>query len=263
MTVLWATTFSKDLWEESGRLLIESFVATKTPGLLAAYIEGMDLPEAYPNVVQRRIDDDPVIATFRRKHNTVIPVALGGGLVAPECRCNKKPLDIHSRKHRLPCPGYWFCKNAFRWFRKPLSAVRACDEFGTDHDVMMWVDADASFLQTVPAETVESWFKDKAACIYLKSRREAIETGVFGYHLRRGGLTAAHAVLARYTSGVFRKDKRWDDCVQMERGLADCKVPTADLATNVGPRNTVIQFSPLAKYLGHDKGRHLRTKRLA
>lgn len=33
--VLWATTFSADLWECSGRLLVESFQATRTPGLLA------------------------------------------------------------------------------------------------------------------------------------------------------------------------------------------------------------------------------------
>jgi hypothetical protein len=266
VSILWATTFSKDLYEESGKLLIESFLRTETPGKLVVYVEGMDLNvnilKYAPNIEQRRIDHDPVLADFMEKHRSVIPQSLGGDARAPECRCRGGPLDVHHKKHKLPCVGYWFCKNAFRWLRKPLAAKRAADEFSQKHDILMWVDADASFLQTVPEAVVESWFAKKYACIYLKNKRSAIETGVFGYNLPLGGHAIADAVLARYTTGVFRKDPRWDDCVQMEKGIAAAKKPAIDLATDLGPRNTVIQFSPLAPYLGHDKGRHNRTKKL-
>lgn len=262
MSVLWATTFSADLWQDSGKPLIESFVATKTPGTLVAYVEGMDLPTGYPNVISHRIDSDPFLSTFLAHNRMVIPVALGGSAKAPECHCRGGPLDVHSKRHRLPCVGYWFCKNAYRWARKPLAAKRACDKYGDDFDVMMWVDSDASFLQLNPPEVVESWFKEKYGCIYLKSKRDAIETGVFGYHMKLGGRKIADAVFSRYTTGAFRRDKRWDDCVQMERGIVISKVPALDVATAVGPRNTVIQHSPLAEYLGHDKGRHNRTKKL-
>lgn len=263
MSILWATTFSKDLWADSGRLLVESFVETETPGTMVAYVEGMDLPQKYPNVEQRRIDHDPVLAAFMEKHRAVIPEALGGDAKAPECKCRGGPLDVHAKTHRLPCVGYWFCKNAFRWLRKPLAAKRAADEFSDRHDILMWVDADATFVQKVPEAVVESWFDWKYACIYLKHKRDAIETGVFGYNLRLGGHAIADAVLNRYTTGVFRKDPRWDDCVQMERGIAAAKKPVRDLAYGTGPRNTVIQFSPLAPYLGHNKGSHRRSGKLS
>lgn len=258
MKILWATTFSADLWESSGKMLLDSFVATQTPGTLVAYVEGMDVPET-PNVQHYRLDDNPILKTFLERNNDIIPDTLGGSVPAPYCRCRKGPFDVHSAKHRMPCVGYWFCKNASRWMRKPLAAKLASDRHGDNFDIMMWVDADATFLKRIPPETVASWFRNRYACIYLKNRRTAIETGVFGYHWKRGGRKIAEAVLERYTSGKFRRDKRWDDCVQMERGIETARMPALDLANNVGPRNTVIQFSPLAEYLGHDKGKHRRT----
>lgn len=263
--ILWATTFSADLWEHSGKVLLETFHATGTPGLLAAYAEGMDVPAA-ANVVTYRIDDDPTLKSVTAANRDVIPVALGGTLGSPECGCPGGPLDVHSNRHRLPCPGYWFCKNAIRWFRKPLAAHLACQRYAKEYDYLMWVDSDASFLQHTPERVVESWFggpKNRVACVYLKSRRTAIETGVFGYNLKYGGPRVAAAVLQRYVSKKFRRDKRWDDCVQLEYGIRDAQQPAKDLAKNVGPNNTVIQFSPLGAYLGHNKGHHRRTGALS
>lgn len=259
--ILWVTTFSADLWESSGKLLVETFHATQTTGLLAAYTEGVDVPAA-DNVVTHRIDNDHTLKAVSQANRTVIPVALGGDLKAPECDCPGGPYDVHFKHHRLPCPGYWFCKNAIRWFRKPLAAHLACQQYAKEYDYLMWVDSDATFKQRVTAPVVQSWFNgpnSRIACIYLKSKRTAIETGVFGYNLKRGGPSVAAAVLRRYTSGKFRRDQRWDDCVQLEYGIRDSKQPAKDLARNVGPNNTVIQFSPLGSYLGHNKGHHRRT----
>lgn len=259
--ILYATTFSADLWDGSASRLVESFQATRTPGQLVAYVEGMDVP-AGVNVSQHRIDDHPVLKAFLRRHAAVIPVALGGRLGQPECKCPGGPLDVHSQRHRLPCPGYWFCKNAFRWLRKPLAAQLACLEHGDDFDAMVWVDADAEFLRPVPPEDVLKWFKGRYGCVYLKNRRSAIETGVFAYHMALGGRKIASSVLHRYTTGEFVKDARWDDCVQMMKGIRASGVKARDAAEAVGPNSTVIQFSPMRDYLGHRKGHHLRTGKL-
>lgn len=264
--ILYVTTFSRDLWEESARVLIESFSSSGTPGTLVAYVEGMgplwqNQPGLPSGLVSRPIDGHVLLDRFRAANKSVIPVALGGSLKAPECKCRKPALDVHSKHHRLPCPGYWFCKNAFRWFRKTLAAKLACDEFSTGYDYLVWVDSDASFLKTIPPDVVAEWFNGNDAII-LKNRRTAIETGVFGYNLKARGPRIADAVMDRYLTGRFRLDQRWDDCVQLEYGIRDVKGKAIDLATNVGPNNTVIQFSPLGKYLGHDKGRHRRTKKL-
>lgn len=260
MRVLWATTFSPDLWTTSGHRLVETFRDTKTPGTLVCYAEGMDVKET-ENVLCRRLDEDPSLVRFLNKNKDIIPVALGGTVKPPECRCKGGPFDVHSKHHRLPCVGYWFCKNAFRWFRKVLAAHRAAIEFGGDFDVLMWVDSDAAFLQSIPPEVVASWFKPGRGCIYLKNKRTAIETGVVGYHLSDGGRMVLDKLIRRYTGGEFRGDSRWDDCVQLGAAIKAVrgKVLCADLATAVGERNTVIQFSPLGPYLGHDKGLHRRT----
>jgi hypothetical protein len=256
--VLWATTFSADLYATSGHLLLDSFVKTRTPGTLVAYTEGMDLPET-PSAVGHRLEGDPILADFLAANRDVIPRSLGGLVNAPECRCRKGPFDVHSKRHKLPCVGYWFCKNAFRWLRKVVAAKRAADAYGGDHDLMVWVDSDARFLQTVPPEVVASWFSPRLACFYLKSKRTAIETGVVGYNMRTGGRKVIDRLVERYTSGRFRKDARWDDCVQLGAAIKASGMKCVDLATAVGERNTVIQHSPLGEYLGHDKGLHRRT----
>lgn len=256
MSVLWATTFSADMWATSAKHLLDSFVATRTPGKLVAYVEGMDLTPT-PNVEQHRIDSDPFLAAFLRDNAEVIPDYLGGKAKEPLCRCRPKPLDAHSKHHRLPCVGYWFCRNAYRWLRK-VRAAQLAHQAHPGHELMVWVDSDASFLQTVPPDVVASWFSPNFACAYTKSRRKAIETGVVAYHLGNGGRAIIDAMADRYSSGRFRKDARWDDCVQLERAMAEVKVPVRDVATDVGPRDTVIQFSPFGPYLGHDKGLHRR-----
>ncbi len=260
--ILWATTFSKDMWETSASRLVEAFWATRTPGKLVAFTEGMDLPSGM-NCEGHRLEGDPVLKTFLAKNADVIPRELGGVAKAPLCKCPKGPFDAHdTKKHRLPCVGYWFCKNAYRWLRKVVAANLAA-EAHPGHDVLMWVDADATFLKTTPPDVVESWFKAKNhvnGCVYLKNKRTAIETGVVGYHLRHGGRKVLAKLLRRYTTGTFRRDRRWDDCVQLGNAINECRgVFSADLATAVGPNSTVIQFSPLGEYLGHDKGLHRRS----
>lgn len=257
MNILWATTFSADMWETSAKHLISSYVSTGTPHKLVAYTEGMDLPPT-PGAEGHRLEGNAFLASFLKANRDVIPIALGGSLKSPECKCRRGPFGVHeTRKHQLPCPGYWFCKNAYRWLRKVLAANLAADAH-PKADILMWVDSDASFRQTVSPEVVAGWFRNKAGCVYLKSKRSAIETGVVGYDLRNGGRAILAATAKRYSSGKFRGDQRWDDCVQLELGIADSKVRAVDLATKVGPNSTVIQFSPLGPYLGHDKGHHRR-----
>ena len=258
--ILWATTFSADMWETSASRLISTFVEHKIPGKLVAFPEGMDLPEAYSNVEATRLDGDAFLTKFLEVNSAVIPADLGGVAKAPLCKCSPKPLDVHSSRHKLPCVGYWFCRNAFRWLRKVRAAQLAAHMHSISHDIMMWVDSDAFFKKALTEKTVASWFANKYGCVYLKSRRAAIETGVVGYHLKLGGIKIIDKMIERYENGKFRKDRRWDDCVQLEKAISNSSVKAVDLAANVGENSTVIQFSPLGEYLGHDKGLHRRKR---
>lgn len=256
--ILWATTFSADLYEISGRQMIESFVASGTPHRLVAYVEGV-APDPLPKVEFRDLAGNAFLSRFLEKNHDIIPQDLGGSVpVGHECKCAGGPFDVHSKRHKLPCVGYWFCRNSFRWLRKVLSAKLAADSH-PDFDIMIWVDSDVVFKKKIMPEIVSGWFPKRAGCTYLKSRRTAIETGIVCYHLRNGGRTIIDNLVKRYGSGTFRRDYRWDDCVQLEKAIkATPKIVTVDLAKNVGPNNTVVQFSPLGTYLAHNKGAHRR-----
>ena len=262
MNVVWATTFSADLYKETGHKLVESFLETKTEGTLAVFAEGMAAPEG-PGIAGHSLDGDPFLAEFLANNRDVIPTELGGDLDPPECKCRKGPLQVHSKKHQLPCPGFWFCRNSFRWLRKVLSAKYAADLYADTCDVLIWVDSDAFFKQKVTHDIAAGWFPPKTGCIYTKNARTEIETGVVGYHRQNGGRKVLGTMLSRYQSGAYRKDIRWDDCHQLGKSLREVfkakQIRSADLATKVGENNTVIQFSPLGPYLGHDKGHHRRT----
>ena len=260
MKVLWVTTFGKDMWEPSARHLVDSFIATKSENGLLAFPEGMDVSPR-ENVDYHRIDNDPFLRDFLRNHSAHIPRHLGGTAKSPECRCRRGPFGPHDKRHKLPCIGYWFCKNAFRWLRKVVALKRTVEKVGTEFDILMWVDSDCFFTQQTTADVVASWFPPKCGCIYMKSKRQHIETGVVGYHLHHGGRKVIEAMAFRYATGLFRGDQRWDDCAQLGAALKTLgDVRSVDVATSVGERSTVVQFTPMGAYLTHDKGRHNRGK---
>jgi hypothetical protein len=85
-----------------------------------------------------------------------------------------------------------------------------------------------------------------------------METGIVGYWLSNSGRKVLDALIARYTSGIFRKDPRWDDSYQTQMAVIGTKVPAVDLAYKVGDFSQVIPFSPVGEYIEHFKGRHGR-----
>jgi len=65
-------------------------------------------------------------------------------------------------------------------------------------------------------------------------------------------------LVARYTSGAFRKEDRWDDSMQLQKVLLAPDVKAVDLATAVTGNADVVENSALRGYVTHDKGRHGR-----
>lgn len=268
--VLWVTSFAADMYEPSGKFLIKSFLEKNVTGKLLACLEGAPKDSA---LIQRGMQNgrilgydlsqDGLLKDWLERNKDIIPQHLGGSHDG-QCRCKGGPFDVHSKKHNLPCVGFWFCRNASRWFRKIASLGQALhlSDQGKEFDTFIWIDADCQFLTSIDEKMVSSWFDHgKTDVFYLKHDRPVLEGGVVGYRISQG--QSGNAVLdwmgECYIRGTFRGLKRWDDCYVLQKALEKCpQVSRVDLAWKVGDHSAVVPHSSLGKHIEHSKGRHGR-----
>lgn len=258
ISVLYVTSFSADI-SASGFELLESFGSCRVQGHMLIAHEGVS---AFPAgrskpdwAITHDLDKDEFLRNWLVANRPYIPEHLGG--TAKGCQCPNGPYGPHDKKrHRLPCVGYWFCRNASRWFRKVV-ALRFALQLKPEY--IVWVDADCRFLKQVRVEHVKSWFQQHDV-FYFKSQRPVMETGIVGYDVRPGhrGRDVIRSVQLCYTSGDYRRLIRWDDSYVTQKAIAATGVRAVDLATRVGEHGAVIEYSPVGQYIMHDKGRHGR-----
>ena len=261
--ILWVTTCGEDMWHASGRELVESFGAKQIPGQMLVYLEGTKYKAGewpiYAQYADLNVEDNEFLAAFLKTNADVIPAHLGGTAEEPLCRCNGGPFDPHDKRHKMPCVGHWFNKNAFRWLRKTAAQQMALTKARKDgFDTLIWLDSDCRFKQTVDDNIVAGWFKHINSVFYLKSTRPILEAGVLGFDLAKGGDSVIEAVYDMYASGAFRRQKRWDDSAIYQWCVDRAKCPVVDIANAVGAHAAVVPHSPLALFIEHDKGRHGR-----
>jgi hypothetical protein len=258
---LWVTTFSNDMYKTSAMPLINSFRKFHPPGELLCVTEGMKIQEDLAvkdgKVLYTPIENMPWLSEWLNANADVIPKHLGG-TADGTCTCPGGPLEVHAKNHKMPCIGHWFNRNASRWFRKIVAqdfALKFAQERNYTH--LMWVDSDCHFLRNFQRADVQGWFSS-TAMFYLKHKREMLEAGVLGFDLTRNGNSVMEHVIDVYRSGQFRTLKRWDDCAVYQWCVDRTKVPCVDIARRVGEHARVVEYSPLARFVTHDKGRHGR-----
>lgn len=258
--VLWVTTFGTDMFEPSGKPLLQSFVKHQCGHMLVA-TEGVaeeEIKKISPNFLHHELQSDSFLSDWLKANADVIPQHLGGTHDGV-CRCPGGPFDVHDKRHKMPCIGHWFDRNASRWFRK-IAAQRAAVAIAelNNYDYLIWVDADCQFKAAPTLDDVKGFFKGKNAAFYLKNRRPIMESGILGFDLRRGGQQLIRDVVECYRSGAFRKMKRWDDSAVYQWFFDRTKLPVVDIAKNVGDHAAVVPHSPLNAFMVHDKGKHGR-----
>ena len=260
--VLWVTTCAMDMWEASGRDLVVSYGEKRVSGAMLVMLEGMkNKAGTWPiwGTYENLEDHGQFLIDFMKANKDVVPEHLGGDAEEPLCQCKGGPFDPHDKRHKMPCLGHWFNKNAFRWLRKVAAQLRGLEKARAEgFDTLIWLDADCRFKQPVDENVIAGWFNHTKAVFYLKNKRPIMEAGVMGFDLSLGGDSVIEAVAAMYSSGEFRKQKRWDDSAIYQWCIDRAKCPVVDIANAVGDHAAVVPHSPLALYLEHDKGRHGR-----
>ncbi len=256
MKVLYVTSFIPAMYQMSAVNLMNSFRETGSEGKMLLCHEGFKrgTPVFPGKFLSWNLGESAWLKDWLDRFADIIPVSLGG----KAARCHCKDPDNAQRPHKKRCHGWWWNKNASRWFRKIVCLRHAAENYSCD--AIVWVDCDVRFLKKLKTEEFDAWFDDKDV-FFLQNVRKHPETGIVGYNMRANGQGLINLIAEWYDSGSFSKEDRWDDCWQLMTVLGNHpEISRIDLAYGVAARSQVIPTSPLNGYFIHTKGRHKRAK---
>lgn len=253
--IYYITSFNKELFATTGIHCITSFLQSKTKDNLVVCTE--DFPETgihYPNLLYHAIENDPNLLEWHRKYNEYIPDHFGGKTTKCDCYGNR-PVPHKEKEHKKGC--YWtqWNRNAYRWFKKVVALDWARRTLQCDF--LIWVDCDCVFRQFISKRRLISIFQDKTIFYNHGSAREAVETGLIGFDFNKGGKEFIAEWMARFISGKFLEDHRWDDGYQFTivKNYIHWRTRVNDIGAGCQYTN-VAQHTPLSPFIYHNKGFH-------
>ncbi len=262
------TSFGLDMYEASGKGLIESFLKHQPTGQLVVGYEGkfpLSVLQAFgPQIRWHDLFSDSFLPRWLHANRDKIPDYLGG--TAPECQCPNR--EARHAKHKHGCHWQWMNRNASRWFRK-VATLRAA---ALTHAVplrvdpaepLVWLDSDTAFVAELPDEFLKQKLTG-VGMFYFRGHRPAVESGILGFDLARGGEVAIAELCRRYVSRDYIKCERWDDGYQIAK-MIDTDLNRLHKFRDLvhptqwkGKTNNVIPTTEIHAYLRHDKGFHSR-----
>jgi hypothetical protein len=250
--VLYVTSFAKDMYDASGRRLLDSFIKYNPQATLLVCSENiqLDINIQYPNIIVYPLETSKFLQEWLIENNDVIPDYLGG-----KATKLSDPKLFESEWNR----------KASRWFRKIASLEYALTRYQDQYKYILWIDADCYFTQGLKSTTIQSIFGNSGAIYHLGKRRieskTGIESGVIGFQSIGGGFILLQRVIDCYTSKQYLKYPRWDDGyvfrqILIEDNLKPLKHKATDLVTKNKSTGKVIANGPFASYIKHEKGKH-------
>jgi len=259
--VLYVTSFAKDMYMASGRKMIQTFKKFNPNDKLVVCYEKMNFTDPNPKIIPYNLGESEFLHNWLRDNRDVIPFYLGGAATPqnnPELLKNE------------------FNRQASRFFRKIVSIDYAIKTYGKKYQYVVWVDADAYFIKTIPIKLFDIIFGDNHVFFHLGPKREraglGIESGIFGF--RKGnGYRYFKRVANRFRDGSFRQYPKWDDGfvfrkvweeeveANKTRQLSEV-IKFRDVVSHLvkSSRNEVTPYGPFKDHIVHEKGKHKKMK---
>lgn len=257
---LFITSFNPDLYQATGRKMVETFFKHNPELKLLACYEDFDYETEhndYPNLIKYDLAKSKFLHKWLQDNLDVIPERFGG-------KVPNKKLDVWNFR-------------ASKWFRKIASFEVALTLYGQEYDSLIWIDCDSSIQNKFPPTMIRQIFldghsedKDMVDLFYHfgDERRKldtGFESGVIGF--RQGnGYAILKKVFECYTSKAYRKIPRWDDGyvfrVIIEALETRKLIKTVDLIDEKhilypgGKKRDAINKGIFADYIKHKKGVH-------
>lgn len=250
--ILYLTSFNKELYEASGKKLIESYKKTNQlqySNLLCTY-ENMPLP-VDENIIFFDITNNKILTNFLNLYSDKIPKYLGGK--TEPCKC-KNPCGKQTKDHIRGCYFTWWNRNCFRWFKKVVSLVEAAF---SSAKYLIWIDSDCEFKKQITSDFIKNLFQDNTVIFMKGNGRIVDETGFFGIKLDTKGREFINRLYDFYMNGDVFNLIRWDDGYVFTK-LHQRMYPyikSRDLVLNSNG-SRVMERSLIKQYVIHNKGIH-------
>lgn len=257
--MLWVTTFNKELFDASGKRLLESHINFKCEGDWYIGLENVfsdKLPEPI-NLQGRGINliCSDYLSRWLDRNLDISP--------PKPCHC-RDPWARKESDHIKNCPHTWFNRNTYKWMRK-IATLYHAHEYAVrkGYRYINWIDSDCEFIFRTFFGTIHAIYgTDGYDMLYLKgSDRKVMEAGFVSYDISSPATnTFLLGLFNFYMSGEFRSLARWDDSYIIQKLIEkdDC-LKAKDIATTISDKwSGVFQNSEIGNYIKHNKGRHGR-----
>lgn len=235
------------MYEATGRKLVRSFIEEMPINQINVYSEDELTTPFIPL-------DKIILNHFREKHKSIIPKSLGG---EHNGRCGCRDIRPSGKiNHIKGCPCSLWNRNMYRWFHKVVAIYQACD---LTTDYLVWLDSDCYLKKELPDNVIEKLTK-KNDIVYMKgSKRVAIESGILIFNMMQDAGDLIQTWFNHYILDWFKKEERWDDGYILTQIIKDYWAKDMCEGVAVDAPATVC---PLAEYIGHNKGTHVRDHKM-
>lgn len=264
MSILYVTSFAKDMYLMTGRRLIYSFFieygligGESNQNLLVCY-ENFDFDSLNPfpeRILTYPLHTSQFLINWLHKNKDIIPDYLGGTAT------QESHPDIFAINWN---------KKSSRWFRKIAALHYAHHQYGEQYQYIVWCDSDIYFKNTLPKNLIIQQFDKIGVWYHLGIRRRqknnGFESGFIGFNRLFGGFDLLLKVFNIYSNGEFRKLQRWDDGWVFRYVILDHNPdPSTFTIKDLVPIQfklsvDVIDVGPFKDFIKHDKGLHAKHK---
>lgn len=225
--MLAVTTFSPEGYEKYAHKCVSS-LSKHFPGKIVAYVES-DIPPA-EKVEQRDFYSIPGVNEYLKR------------------------LERQPRADGNSANEYDYRYDAVKFCRKVFAQDAVFDE----SDLVFWFDADCVIHSDIP-ESFLRGLMDGVAVAFMGRGKindpfSYTETGWVGFNTKHEDFKKFREnYLPYFTTGrIFSQLKGWHDCIAFDHARNGVK--GRNLSPNASGIGAVIQSTPLAKYMTHNKG---------
>ncbi|CAN5174445.1 hypothetical protein BH10PSE17_BH10PSE17_05600 [soil metagenome] len=246
------TTCHSAGYERYGRTMVESYLEhwpVEVPLLL--YHEGFEPPVAPGRLIARDLESSsPGLVAFKARH---LDNPRAHGLRKPWRRVRVGPIKVMLPMRTRKDAYRW---NAVRFAHKSFALFDAARR--TDADVLIWVDADTLFFDSIDLAELELLAPPDSAAACLR-RPQHTEAGFLAYNLRHPDTRRLlDEFEAMYTRDLLFKQREFHDAYLFDvvRERAEARgVSVHDIGEGIGwTAPHVLINSRLGRFMDHMKG---------
>jgi hypothetical protein len=283
MKILYVTSFAKDMYNATGKRLIDSFIQTKQKGNLLVCYENFDFKSNYKNIHTYNIGEYKFLLEWLNNNKYIIPKYQGGCATEESCPKAFTPpnrrasrwfrkiaalhyaLNIYSNNNTIENNNNTIENNNNSIENNNNSIENNTSITGYKYDMIVWVDSDCYFKKYIDMKLYKIAFNKTEIFYHLglirDKRKLGIESGFIGFRNINDTFNFLNILFETYSTEKFIQYDRWDDGYVMKMIVQDnnYNINGNDLIIqNINSKHSrnIISKGMFHNYISHNKGVH-------